>query len=334
MKKSLIALAVVAASGATFAQSTVTLYGLLDANINSTKSSGVTNTRIDSGGINSSRFGLKGSEDLGGGLKANFKLESGINIDTGATRATQNGTGATVTALFNRESYVGLSGGFGEVRLGKMWTPYDDLQGLGAAAFNANIFAPATNVWQSNKYISNPGNSIYYATPDFGGFSAALMYGLNENKTATTSAGNVTSVRVGYEGGPVAVGLAYQTEKASGASPTTKYTQLNASYDLGVAKLLAAYGNVKDGTFPKTNEYQIGVDFPVSSALTVSAGFATSKSNGAPADTKSNGFALAAKYALSKRTDFYAGLQNAKTTGGGKAEDKTNVYALGVQHRF
>ena len=345
MKKSLIALAVLAASGATFAQSTVTIYGLLDANINSTKSGNVTNTNIDSGGIQTSRFGLKGSEDLGGGLKANFKLESGINIDTGRAGSYTNPyTGASSTSVFSRQSWVGVSGEFGEIQLGKMWTPYDDLQGLGAAAFNANIFAPAAYVWQSNGYNDRPGNSIYYATPNFGGFSGAVMYSLGENKTATTSAGNITSFRIGYEGGPVAVGLGYQTEKTSGAAPATaKFTQLNGSYDLGVAKLLAAYGNVKDaGGIPKTNEYQIGVDFPVSSALTLSAGYATSKSTGLKAltpggstETKGNGLGLGALYALSKRTNLYAGLNNTKITGQNAAgNDKINVYALGVRHTF
>ena len=338
MKKSLIALAVLAVSGVASAQSTVTLYGLLDVNLNSTKTGNLTQIKVDSGGIQTSRFGFKGSEDLGGGLKVNFKLESGFRMDTGAIP----NNGPTNSTLFSRQSWVGVSGGFGEIQLGKMWTPFDDLQGLGAAAFNANIFTPAAYVWQSNNYNDRPGNSIYYATPSFSGFSGAVMYSLGENKTTTTSAGNVTSFRIGYEGGPLAVGLGYQTEKANGAAAnTTKFTQVNASYDLGVAKLLAAYGNVKDAAgVPKTNEYQIGADFPVSSALTLSAGFATSKDTGLTAvapvgsEIKRNGFALGALYALSKRTNLYAGLNNSKTTRAGVADDKVNVYAIGMRHTF
>ena len=338
MKKSLIALAVLAASSAVCAQSTVTIYGLLDVNLNSTKTSNVTQTKIDSAGIQTSRFGFKGSEDIGGGLKVNFKLESGFRLDTGAIP----NNGPTNSSLFSRQSWAGVSGNFGEVQLGKMWTPFDDLQGLGAAAFNANIFAPAAYVWQSNNYNDRPGNSIYYATPSYSGFSGAVMYSLGENKTTTTSAGNVTSFRIGYEGGPVAVGLGYQTEKASGAvANATKFTQVNASYDLGVAKLLAAYGNVKDATgVPKTTEYQFGADFPVSSALTLSAGYATSKDTGltvvAPvgSEIKRTGFAVGALYALSKRTNLYAGLNNSKTTQSGVADAKTNVYAAGIRHTF
>jgi predicted porin len=325
MKKSLIALAVLAASGIASAQSTVTLYGLLDANINSTKSGGLTQTKVDSGGVQTSRFGFKGSEDLGGGLKANFVLESGINIDTGATRGN----------LFNRQSYVGFSGGFGEVKIGKMWTPFDDVQGLGAAAFNANIFAPAAYVWLSNDYQANPGNSIYYVTPDVGGFSGAAMYRFGENKTAAVSAGKDLSFRVGYEGGPLAAALAYQTEKANGAvARTTKFTQINASYDLGVAKLLAAYGNVKDGAAPKTNEYQFGADFPVTSALVLSAGYATSKDTGLAAEIKRKGLGLGALYTVSKRTNLYLGLNSSKTTQAAAPDLKTDVFALGVRHTF
>ena len=351
MKKSLIALAVLAASGATFAQSTVTIYGLLDANINSTKSGNVTNTNIDSGGIQTSRFGLKGSEDLGGGLKANFKLESGFGIDTGrASSYTNPYTGAPSASVFSRQSWVGVSGGCGEIQLGKMWTPYDDLTGGGSSLFYSNILSPVSTTFSSaQSYNDRPGNSIYYATPSFGGFSAAAMYSLGENKTATQGAGNITSFRVGYEGGPVAVGLGYQTEKVNGSATTAKFTQVNASYDLGVAKLLGVYGNVKDaanglnnGVFtPKTNEYQIGVDVPLG-AVTLSAGYATSKDTGLAilragggSEIKRTAFALGALYALSKRTNLYAGLNNTKITGQNAAGDnKINVYALGVRHTF
>ena len=343
MKKSLIALAVLAVSGIASAQSTVTIYGLLDAYVGSTKdqiSNGATSVRqtgVNSGGIQTSRFGLKGSEDLGGGLKANFKLESGFNIDTGAASPYTNPyDGTKSTSVFSRQSWVGVSGNFGEVQIGKMWTPFDDQQGLGAAAFNANVFAPAAYVWKSNGYNDRPGNSIYYATPSFGGFSGAAMYSFGENKTTAASAGKVISVRASYEGGPLTASLAYQTEKANGAAAnTTKFTQLNAGYDLGVVKLLAAYGNVKDGAAPKTNEYQIGADFPVGDAFTLSAGYATSKDTGlATGDVKRKGLGLGALYAMSKRTSVYLGLNSSKQTQAAVSDLKTEVVAVGVRHAF
>ena len=203
MKKSLIALAVLAASGVASAQSTVTLYGLADVYLGSTKvkstvggvSTSLRQTVVDSGGFNTSRFGMKGSEDLGGGLKANFLLEAGYDISTGAANNYTNPfTKQTSNAIFGRQSWVGLSGGFGEVKLGKMWTPYDEVKGLGAGAFDANAFAPANAVWLSNTYQDRPGNSIYYSTPNISGFSAAASYSFGENKTATVDAGDRKSV--------------------------------------------------------------------------------------------------------------------------------------------
>ena len=353
MKKSLIAMAVLAASGVASAQSTVTLYGLADVYLGSTKvkstvggvSTSLRQTVVDSGGFNTSRFGMKGSEDLGGGLKANFLLEAGYDISTGAANnytspfstvvSATNPTGfQTSNAIFGRQSWVGLSGGFGEVKLGKMWTPYDEVKGLGAAAFDANIFAPAANVWVSNNYQDRPGNSIYYSTPNFSGFSAAASYSFGENKTATVDAGKIISANIQYAGGPVVVALAHQREEANGNVTATKFTQLNASYDLGVAKILAAYGNRKFGG-DKANEYQIGVDVPLGGALTVSGGIAASKTKFAVGpEAKRTGFGLAAKYELSKRTFLYTGLQAAKEKIAGTPDGKVETFAVGVQHKF
>ena len=357
MKKSLIALAVLAASGVASAQSNVTLYGLVDVYLGSTKekatvngvSSSLRDTVIDSGGFNGSRFGLRGSEDLGGGIKANFVLEAGFNASTGAANNYTNPfTGVTSNAIFGRQSWVGLSGGFGEVKLGKMWTPYDEVKGTGAAAFDANIFAPAAGVWLSNSYEDKPGNSIYYSTPSISGFSAAASYSFGENKAnavagppavAAQDAGKITSVNVKYAGGPVAAALSHQQQKANDNATTAKFTQLNGSWDFGVVKLLGAYGQVKNfGIADKSREYQLGVDVPLGSALTVSGGVARSKITLAGGgDVKSTGFGLAAKYDLSKRTFLYTGLQLAKnelaaSAGGG--EVKTDTFAVGVQHRF
>lgn len=346
MKKSLIALAVFAVSGMASAQSTVTIYGLLDAYVGSVKTGGgtpasVRQTAVNSGGIQTSRFGLKGTEDLGGGLKANFQLESGFNLDTGAASAYTNPfTGASSASVFSRQSWVGLSGGFGELKVGKMWTPYDDLVGSGMSAFNANVFVPSANVWSSsNTYNDRPGNSIYYATPDFGGFTGAAMYSFGENKTPAVKAGKIASFNVAYNGGPLFVGLAYQTEKANGSAVTTKFTQLNGSYDFGVAKLLASYGNVKNGTdvsgvaAPRVKEYQIGADFPVTGAFTLSGGYARSKSTGLPVEIKHTGYGLMGLYAMSKRTNLYVGAQFNKQQSAG-ASIKGETIGAGVRHTF
>lgn len=359
MKKTIIALAVLAASaasGVASAQSTVTLYGLADVYVgtaatkqspNVGASTSLRETVINSGGFNGSRFGLKGSEDLGGGLKANFVLEGGYDISTGAannyispynfTGPATARTGVTSNATFGRNTWVGVSSGFGEIRLGNMWTPYDEVKGSGAGAFDANIFAPANRVWVSNGYQANPGNAFYLSTPTISGFSAAGMVSFGENKTATINAGGIGSMNVQFASGPVAVAFAYQIEKQGGATATlpnkVKFTQLNGSYNLGMAKLLAAYGNVKV-VGEKTNEFQIGVDVPLGSVLTVSGGFASSKTQFTTGgDTKRSGFGLAAKYDISKRTFLYTGLQLAKEKDA-SGEEKINAFAAGVQHKF
>ena len=361
MKKNIIALAVLAAStasGIASAQSTVTLYGLADVYLGSTTtkqspvggaSTSLRQTVINSGGFNGSRFGLKGSEDLGGGLKANFVLEGGYDISTGAansyvspynfvpsTPANPDGR-VSSNATFGRNAWVGVSGGFGEIKLGNMWTPYDEVKGSGAGAFDAGIFAPANNVWASNSYQGNPGNAIYYSTPTISGFSAAGMVSLGENKTATINAGSIGSMNVQFASGPVAVAFAYQIEKQGGSTATepnkVKFTQLNGSYNLGAAKLLAAYGNVKVAN-DKVNEFQVGVDVPLGSVLTVSGGFASSKTKPSiGGTTKRSGFGLAAKYDVSKRTFLYTGLQLAKEKDN-TGEAKINTFAAGVQHKF
>jgi predicted porin len=358
MKKSLVALAVLAVSGMASAQSTVTVYGLVDAWVGTVKDNNISQSGVNvahpfsgsGGGLQTSRFGLKGSEDLGGGLKANFLLEAGFDPSTGAANNYSNPyTGTSSNAIFGRQSWVGLSGGFGELKLGKMWTPYDMVKGSGAAGFDSLLFAPSTSVWASNSYQDRPGNSVYYQTPDLAGFSAAAMYSFGENKTATVSAGKIASFNVAYAKGPIGASLAYQTEKATGASTAIKYTQLNGSYDFGVVKLLGAYGTVKNGTSPvtalaqdKAKEYQIGLDFPISSTFTLSGGYARSKGTrlGGLPDLKRTGYSVAGLYALSKRTNLYAGVQSAKEQNptvlvGTTAPDrKTSTYGVGVRHTF
>ncbi|GAB4215969.1 MAG: porin [Rhodoferax sp.] len=323
MKKSLIAMAVLAASGASFAQSSVTLYGIADIWFGQTSGTGqTTQTVLESGGVSGSRWGLKGSEDLGGGLKANFLLEQGVKLDTGAGAAGQ---------AFSRQSYVGFSGGFGEVKLGKIWTAYDDISGAANAAFDSAL-APVSNVWLSTGYNANPANGIYYVSPDFGGFTAALSYALGEDKTATLSASSVLALNAQYNKGALYAGFAYQEEKPQGDGEKTKFTRLNGTYDFGMAKALVGYGKKKAGQ-AETTEWELGADVPVSSALTLSGGFARSSDNAAAGDAVRKGYGFAAAYSLSKRTTAYGGFQKATTTVANVDTD-AKVFAVGVKHVF
>ena len=335
MKKSLIALAVLASTGAAMAQSSVTLYGIADINLQSKTQHNLRTTALESGGVSGSRWGIKGSEDLGGGLKANFVLESGFDISTGKQ--------STAGSLFNRQSYVGFSGGFGEVQLGNSFTPLDDIHGAANAVFDS-ILSPTAGSTYSYKlqagYTSNPLNQIKYLSPSFGGFSGAVSYALGENKTATTSARNVVSLNIQYAAGPLYVGYGYENDKKY-VTPgvATKHNLINATYDLGVAKLLASYRDVKntDQGDDKEKTAQIGVDVPVGASLIVSAGYAHSVAeNVGLVDRKTNGFAVGASYSLSKRTSVYTGVNLTRVKGGaaGSDKEKGNLYAVGVRHAF
>ena len=323
MKKSLIALAVLAASGAAMAQSSVTVYGIADIWFGSTKNGlGASSvTKLESGGVSGSRWGLKGTEDLGGGLKANFLLEQGFALDTGTE---PDGSG------FNRQAYVGLSGGFGEVRMGKVFTAYDDISGATHSAFDSAL-SPTVNVFESTGYTSNPSNGLYYASPAFGGFAAAASYSLKEGVNTGVRAFNVT-----YNGGPIYAGVAYQVQSPAAGGNSDKYTRINGSYDFGAVKLLASYGKEKLAAGDDTNEYQIGADVPLSGALTLSGGYATSKTkNAGVTQSKRSGYGVALAYSLSKRTTVYTGIQSATAkNGAGVKTDKDSTYAVGLKHTF
>jgi predicted porin len=337
MKKTLVALAALAAVGTASAQSTVTLYGVADVWLGSTKTetltggvlTGVRQTKLDGGGYNGSRFGFRGTEDLGGGLKANFVLEQGINVDTGAP--------VDSTKQFNRQAYVGFSGGFGEVRLGRQYTAYDTLRGATNHSFDT-AFAVTSSVWGKGiaDYANRVDNQITYISPDFSGFSGALTYGLGENKTATTSATDTTAVHLKYAAGPLLVGVAYQQQEITNTVDRT-YTLLAGSYNFGMAKVTAGFNRAKQDMAGKDNEYQLGVDFPVAPNARIALGYAHAKKKNAAGASlgKTDGYSLTGYYDLSKRTRLYAGLRNYqdKNAAGVKTE-KGNLYAIGVRHSF
>jgi predicted porin len=349
MKKSLVALAVLAVSGAAFAQSNVTLYGVADiwfgrtsaeATVEGVKILDESQTVLQSGGVSGSRWGIKGSEDLGGGLKANFQLEQGFSLDTGKASNMTEEEGKFISG-FNRQAWVGVSGGFGEVQLGKAYNAFDDVSALAASTFDSAL-APINNVFVSTAFATAAPNTIKYATPDFGGFSGAVSYSLGENNTADYSADKFYSLSAKYASGPVAVGLGYAryTSDVTNSEEDAKAYRLAGSYDLGVAKLLATYGRVTEGD-DKATEYEIGADVPLTPALTLSGGYARTKLTAPGVNATLKSFGAAAAYSLSKRTTAYAGFN--RTTGAvGVTDDtfnldadgKATIYAVGVKHTF
>lgn len=329
MKHSLIAMAVLAASGAALAQSSVTIYGRLDASVGSEDKINVgSTTKLFSGGtvgLTTPRLGFRGSEDLGGGLKANFKLEQRIDIDTGALQSPS----------FKGESSVGLSGGFGAVRLGRMTNPYDDARALSNKfnVFDSNGFTATNAVFKTGgtnaDYSSRQNGMIRYDSPSFGGVYGAVSHAFEQTTGADDT---VTSMLLGYKAGGLNAALSVHDEKTK-----QSYTALVAAYDFGSFALSGGYNTRKAdlATGGKDNEYSVGVEVPIG-AIKLSAGFAggETKVNGVKT-IESSGFGLGAKYALSKRTSLYGGYSSVKAenAAGVKTTD-TQIFAAGVRHDF
>lgn len=263
--KKFAALAVLAAiSASSYAQSSVTLFGVVDATVQIGRGSAGNKNALGSGGNSSSRLGFRGTEDLGGGLKAGFWLEAGMNNDDGTMKSNNFG-GSTANNQFGKDS--GTSGGlqfsrratvsllgdsWGEIRLGRDFstqylntTSYDP---FGDNGVGATMLDNAT-VGLGGPPTVRVGNSISYITPNFSGFYGQLQAYRGENATETATAGksdgNGYGVRLGYLNGPIDVGLSYSTTDYRSSNTDVRIgdidtISLGGSYNLGFATLMAA----------------------------------------------------------------------------------------------
>jgi len=279
MKKSLVALAALAVIGAASAQSTVTIGGQLDAGIKSQKTSAGATTTTQAGGIHgASRMWFAGSEDMGAGNKANFRLEMQPGIDNGSTNGTTNGA-TTGAALFNRGAWAGLSGGWGEVRLGRQGTvamgvicTADLLGCYGGFAGGGFLFGgdgtgtrwisgnPSRGSNGSTGLATSSNNSagttanigadltrvqhgVTYLSTNMNGFTGQIQYATNgSSNSAANGVGRSFGLNVNYAQGPLFVGAAYQMAGPdANLNVSGKQTTLSSTYDLGVVKLGGVY---------------------------------------------------------------------------------------------
>lgn len=362
MKKTVLALAALAAvSTSAFAQSSVTIYGVLDASLESVKGEDSV-TRVSSDNFNSSRIGFRGIEDLGGGLKAKFTLESPVTVDTGG-----NGSGT----FWSRSAWVGLEGGFGELRIGRQ----DSL--IGAIAGNTNILgaqayddlAIANTFSGSGSEYRRVNNGITYFLPKLvDGLSLAAQYstaaGRNgSDEIADNDTGKTWGLSAQYLAGPFGIGAGYVNSEFNAAGDKDTGWLAFASYDFGAAKLTGYYEQddreAQDGlaAYDKRKVYGVKVGVPFGNAFNLSAG--VSKVDGAQftKDREATIVAIKGVYTLSKRTALYAlftnvanddstdalgGLNvagvNASGSSNGAAavgRDSTGrAFAIGVRHSF
>ncbi|MGE8320009.1 MAG: porin [Comamonas sp.] len=348
MKKSLVALAVLAASGAAMAQSSVTLFGIVDAGFTYAKSSGSDSVYgLTNSGNATSRLGFRGVEDLGGGLKAGFWLEGAIQNDDG----TASGGGAGGPGFeFKRRSTVSLMGNFGEVRLGReLTTAYNEM-------IQYDVFGQV-GIGQSLAYgkLGSPtrvSNMISYYTPALSGFKAGINYGFGE-KAGDNSANRYIGASVGYANGPLSVTFAADQLNdavvATVATDNVRSYALGASYDFGAAKVLGYVRQQRDkfaGNTTKFNAGGLGVSAPVGAAGEVRAAYNFYDVKGV--EGKAHQLSLGYVHNLSKRTALYgtyAYLKNKSdeqfsvganglgipAPAGGKAQ---NALTVGVRHAF
>jgi predicted porin len=302
MKKSFVVLAALAACGTVFAQSSVTLYGVADLSLAKVTGSSVQMAGASPLTNGTSRFGLRGTEDLGDGLKASFNFEAELNLETGATAA----------ATFARAANMTLGGGFGTLKLGRTLTP----SYYGVVAWELTGAANYTVVNSQFGYVglsSRHNSEISYTSPSFSGFSftlGQLLKGDNANV-------GKTDLNLIYKNGPLAVSLAYNK-----LENTPKNYALGAAYDFGSVRLA---GSVQDATGAgKGKGFTLGGSVPIG-AVTLIADVARDTQN------KDTDYLLEARYALSKRTFVYGAFQH---NGKGKAVKDVDSTMVGIRHNF
>ncbi|MDO8051610.1 porin [Janthinobacterium sp. SUN211] len=365
MKKTLITLAVLAAAtGVAQAQSSVVIYGTVDAGFVSERGGVNGNVnKLDSGVASASRLGFKGTEDLGSGLSALFVLEAGFGVDTGAQGKNE--------ALFGRQSYVGLSSKTtGTLTLGRQYTPWYNTLSKVADPFAVGYAGSAKNLFPS-KALTRTSNTVLYTSPNFNGFDADVAYTFGE-KAESNKYGRQIGASAGYSNGPLNARLAYNTtsnESAASNKGSARNWLAAANYDFAVAKAYVAYGvnkgdnsavanNAKenaDGTFSTANSFNyntaaysndsnnilVGATVPVGPAGTVMASFIRTNDKAAT-NADADQWAVGYSYALSKRTSTYASYAKIKNKNGAgyTVGNNSNVgtgdkaFNVGVRHSF
>jgi len=353
MKKTLIAAAVLSLSGAAFAQTNVTLFGILDAGVAVGNGSLTDRTQLRNSGIASSRFGVQGVEDMGGGLKAGFWLEAGINNDDGTGQASQNNnqlapaavsTSGTTTnpainarnqgMTFNRRSVISLGGNWGQINAGRDYTPhfwnhtaFDPFgtNGVGTSMAMTGRTGGETSVRASNSVAYAYGYGFNGAKVfGTGGLNIDLMYYMGENSSgaANSDDGQGTSARIGYaaKNWNVAIGSG-KTDFAAGQGTLApagniSTTNIGGNYNLGVANVMALWNEdtVGTGAGSKKVGMLIGATAPMGQGL-IRASYSTSEVD-ATGGASTKQIALGYIHNLSKRTALYATYARANNDNG------------------
>lgn len=358
MKKLVMAAAVLGAfAGTAQAQTSVTLYGIADGDVRFDHTNIGTLKSVGSGGESGSRWGIRGTEDLGGGLKANFIFEQGFDLSDnsvpqgnygggasagygGASTQAHNGGGVIgnngSSRFFGRIATVGLAGGFGEIRFGRGYNPLFLVQAT-ADPFGAGFVAQPSNLYVNNTLRND--NAVYYDTPTFvGGLKISGVYQFGESTTnSTTTQAKRGNDRYGagitYANGPLFVGAGYEQIKSNLDTYRVRTADAAVTYDFGFLKLHAIYWKTKNDN-PIATPGQVSLDENVyTGGITVPFGAWTllgqythlkdksTYNNGlAYGSPKANNFGAGLRYSLSKRTILYAGYSRVNLKAGAQGQ--------------
>ncbi|MDY7576928.1 porin [Herbaspirillum sp. RTI4] len=366
MKKSMLALAVLGAfAGAAQAQSSVTIYGIVDTGVTYTNravDSTGTNTGskfgVNSGILSGSRIGFKGNEDLGGGLKAVFQLESGFSNDNGQL---QGNDAATASNLFRRKSVVGLAGDFGTVLVGRQ-ADYAFEQGAITSVGDFGGITSNVGTGLSRLQGTRTNNSVRYDTNVYSGFMGSAIYGFGE-QAGSNAAGQAFGAALAYANGPLNLSASYyQSKNAAGstsnssASDTSLIQQVSgtgaltsnsayinsnvgtalrtftlaAKYNLGNANVYGNWSRVKQpGAVAQGTAANFSATTAFSSSTTGATGFVIGGGNNSQADL----YEIGGNYALSPSLKLMAAIEYSKLTFvGANTQGKLTQYNIGADY--
>ena len=359
MKKTLVAIAALAATSA-FAQSSVTVYGIVDMGYAHSKdnNNGRETSGARGGNQSGNRLGFKGTEDIGGGLKANFVFETGFDPTGNQTnllgyRETAAGhvesNSGTVTTATNRQSWVGLAGGFGEARYGYQYSVDYTISSL------SGIQATTEGVRGGNLHLSTilaaRATGVAYFAPKFNNIQLVGFYGSAidetagvETRTVDSAASNVGAI---YANGPLVAAASLGNLKQARTDITSQRTDnssmiLGASYDLGMVKLGATYGTrdsqaVADGVKTELVHQQFSVAYPMGKTVLLASMGSKSTKNAAGTKTVDiDAYQLGANYNFSKRTNAYAyyGQDKDSVKASTAQGHKVSTAVVGIRHQF
>ena len=339
-----------AACGAAQAQSSVTIYGLVDAGVTWTNhlksASGGDLWALDTGSSQGNRFGFRGSEDLGGGVRANFVLENGFSLDTGVL-----GQGGL---LFWRQASVDLSSErLGALSLGRIYDPLGEVfpayaiasnTPAGLMAWSLPTYAAGGAALNNRVWGAGVNNAVRYVSPEWGGFSVRALYGFGET-TASTNNGSTQALSLTYARGGFQGSLAgYVGHDASATLGDIRILAAGAAYQFELLKLFGMVSQVSfdAGTQPRATTAELGATYLVTPALVLGAGLQGQRRNNGAHGAEQ--LTLTADYLLSKRTDAYVALAHGRdrqfnaqvvaALGGVSSVTSQTGARVGIRHRF